>query len=187
MNDQRIQELTRRYLQSLDLSNPINRNQRGKIIEINNQSEWLIFNASSLVAKRLITSGYDFFLWTDQNGLLFQGDGSLSNVHIETFISKKWRELGLKSNSYQLKKEQDRWKVMSTLVGQDKPTHLIFILDEINQISADKEITGFLRKYQQSTNSEEKEKIRQKIQKFVIKSVKNKFLNFAYQKKKNNR
>ncbi|WNE40379.1 MAG: hypothetical protein GBAus27B_000446 [Mycoplasmataceae bacterium] len=133
MNYQQIQELTRRYLQSLDLPSSLDRIQKAKIIEINSQSEWLIFNASSLSAKRLITSGYDFYLWTDQRGFLFQYDGSLSSVHIESFISSKWRELGLKSNYHQLEKEVDRWKVMGTLVGQDKMTHLSYIIDEIDQ------------------------------------------------------
>ena len=45
----RIGQLTRTYLDSLNLSSyELNDNQKQNIIRINNQSNWLIFNACSL-------------------------------------------------------------------------------------------------------------------------------------------
>jgi multisubunit Na+/H+ antiporter MnhC subunit len=58
------------------------------------------------------------------------------------------------------------------------------ILDEINQIAADKKIDNFLREHQQANSENERKKIIQKIQSFVIESDSNRFLKNAYQKQK---
>ena len=51
----RIEELTRTYLNSLNLPyhSRLDDNQKQKIIEINSQTEWIIFNAGSLKASPL--------------------------------------------------------------------------------------------------------------------------------------
>ncbi|CAG8832647.1 8676_t:CDS:2, partial [Racocetra persica] len=59
MNDQ-IKQLTRNYLDSLNLpSYQLDDSQKQKIIDINSQTEWIIFHSGSLTAQEKEYSDYD--------------------------------------------------------------------------------------------------------------------------------
>ncbi|CAH1755729.1 4981_t:CDS:2 [Entrophospora sp. SA101] len=75
----RIEQLTRTYLNSLNLSyySGLDDGRKEKIIEINRQSEWIIFNAGSLKSERETYVDYnvgDYTLEAEEENVLRNGE-----------------------------------------------------------------------------------------------------------------